>query len=483
MSNVLLDGLMAVALAAALLTVDAFSGERAYFKRDVGPAKGLARGCGLREIGRLRARRSEEIVGSRWGVILNRYNHEHRAERRLEQLAATGAKWAKLVPNWDLIEKKGVYEWNSPDHQLDDLVAGLLKRRITPIFLLFGGNRLYTPHTPPPVPPGVEVLDDPEVKKAWHAYRNKLPGTEVAKMMTDPEANKAWHAFLEAMARRYHQHVRVWEVWNEPNIRFFWKPHPNAKAYGRMVKEVAEIIKAVDPKATVLAGATANVRIAFFRGLLDSEGADSFDFCSVHPYNAVPETQDGMIRQLQDFLASRGKPRVLWQSECSLPSRPDTAGWGGGGPWDEVKQAKWLARSLFFLGLCEEQALVARVKDKGVVVITGCGHPTVEVILEMVRRLSDEPLYAIAGGLHFPVTESRFRRRGIQLQMFLGTGKPPWQRISDDDLTHTIDQINEAAPKRVLLSAHDTCDHALDRLAGELTAETMVLQAGQMYRV
>lgn len=34
-----------------------------------------------------------------------------------------------------------------------------------------------------------------------------------------------------------------------------------------------------------------------------------------------------------------------------------------------------LARSLFFLGFCEEQALMAHIKNKGLVVITGCGHP------------------------------------------------------------------------------------------------------------
>jgi 7,8-dihydropterin-6-yl-methyl-4-(beta-D-ribofuranosyl)aminobenzene 5'-phosphate synthase len=67
--------------------------------------------------------------------------------------------------------------------------------------------------------------------------------------------------------------------------------------------------------------------------------------------------------------------------------------------------------------------------------------------------------------------------------MLLGTGKPPWQRIGDDDLTGTITHINEAAPKRVLLSAHDTCDHALDRLGRELKAKTMVLAAGQTYRL
>ena len=79
-----------------------------------------------------------------------------------------------------------------------------------------------------------------------------------------------------------------------------------------------------------------------------------------------------------------------------------------------------LARSLFFLGLCEEQALVARIRDKGLVVITGCGHPTVEVILEMVRRLSDEPIYAIAGGIHFPVTKSRSHVVAFKSRCFSG---------------------------------------------------------------
>jgi len=188
------------------------------------------------------------------------------------------------------------------------------------------------------------------------------------------------------------------------------------------------------------------------------------------------------IRIPAELSALKGKP-------CYLPEEADAGDFAGHvvrGPKvlaAGIGTTGPLARSLFFLGLCEEQALVARLQDKGLVVITGCGHPTVEVILQMIRRLSGEPLYAIAGGLHFPVTESRFQRYGIQLQMFLGTGKPPWQRITEDDLSQTIAHINGVGPKRVLLSAHDTCDHSLDRLAGELNAEVTVLEAGQTYRL
>jgi 7,8-dihydropterin-6-yl-methyl-4-(beta-D-ribofuranosyl)aminobenzene 5'-phosphate synthase len=141
-----------------------------------------------------------------------------------------------------------------------------------------------------------------------------------------------------------------------------------------------------------------------------------------------------------------------------------------------------LARSLFILGFTEEQALLARVKEKGLVVFTGCGHPTIEVVLEMVKRLSNEPLYAVGGGLHFPVTGGRGNRAGIQIQTMIGTGKPPWQRITDEDLSRTIASINSAGPKRVYLSGHDTCDYALDRMMREIDAETEVLKAGATYR-
>jgi 7,8-dihydropterin-6-yl-methyl-4-(beta-D-ribofuranosyl)aminobenzene 5'-phosphate synthase len=141
-----------------------------------------------------------------------------------------------------------------------------------------------------------------------------------------------------------------------------------------------------------------------------------------------------------------------------------------------------LERALFALGPTREQAVVARVAGKGLVVVTGCGHPTVQVLLGMVRRLSDEPVYGIAGGLHFPVTGGRGGLPGVELQAIFGTGKPPWQRITDDDLSAAIAAINEAGVERVLLSAHDTCDHALERMARELDAEVEVIEAGATYR-
>jgi 7,8-dihydropterin-6-yl-methyl-4-(beta-D-ribofuranosyl)aminobenzene 5'-phosphate synthase len=140
-----------------------------------------------------------------------------------------------------------------------------------------------------------------------------------------------------------------------------------------------------------------------------------------------------------------------------------------------------LARSLFFFGWTEELALIARIRDKGLVLISGCGHPTVKVLLEMVCRLSDEPLYAVVGGFHFPITAGRGNYPGWEPQMILGTGKPPWRRITDDDLTEAIEAFRRVSPSKVLLSAHDTCDHAIHRMSDELDAEVEVLRAGGSY--
>jgi 7,8-dihydropterin-6-yl-methyl-4-(beta-D-ribofuranosyl)aminobenzene 5'-phosphate synthase len=196
----------------------------------------------------------------------------------------------------------------------------------------------------------------------------------------------------------------------------------------------------------------------------------------------IPAQRSRQVTVPDELMASAPKP-------CFLPDRAESKGFKA----ELVEKPQLLtagiasigplARSLFVFGFTEEQTLLAHVKDKGLVVFTGCGHPTIEVILEMVGRLSNEPLYAVGGGLHFPVTGGRGNRAGIQFQTLIGTGKPPWQRIVDEDLSQTIAAINRAGPKRVYLSGHDTCDHALDRMMRELNSETEVLTAGATYRL
>ncbi|WP_419175185.1 hypothetical protein [Desulfosediminicola sp.] len=110
------------------------------------------------------------------------------------------------------------------------------------------------------------------------------------------------------------------------------------------------------------------------------------------------------------------------------------AGFGATGP---------LARSLFLMGWIEEQTLIARLKGQGITIITGCGHPTIELMVQMV--------------------------------------KTPWQRITDADLTSTVSFLRKVVPQKLLLSAPDSCDHALRRISDELQCDTRILKAGETY--
>ena len=301
---------------------------KALLQLNNGPAVGPLRKSGLQYLGQLRERRSPEISGSRWGVWCGWIADEHplSVEQRLDHLSTTGAKLVLLVPDWNRIEQvKGKYDWNTPGHRLDDVVNGLASLKITPIIQVYGGNRLY-------------MKTEPDVN-------NRLLA-DAALLLDDPVVRQAWHRYLEAMVRRYKKHVKVWEIWNEPNGSWFWATPTTVKDYGRMVRDVAAVIRSVQSKAVVLAGATAMVSLPYLEGFLPSEGSNSFDRWSVHPYGELPESSEKGILDARELLRKQGKSDVLWQSECGFPSSAETGGWGWGGPWDETKHAKWLLRRL-----------------------------------------------------------------------------------------------------------------------------------------
>lgn len=112
-----------------------------------------------------------------------------------------------------------------------------------------------------------------------------------------------------------------------------------------------------------------------------------------------------------------------------------------------------LQRMLFWMGRIAEQALVVNVRGRGLVLITGCGHPEIERMLAAAERIVDAPVYAVVGGLHLPV-----HAMGTPLvpQAVLGSPKWPWQPIDEDDARAVIDSIRERGPGLVALSGHDS---------------------------
>jgi 7,8-dihydropterin-6-yl-methyl-4-(beta-D-ribofuranosyl)aminobenzene 5'-phosphate synthase len=121
-----------------------------------------------------------------------------------------------------------------------------------------------------------------------------------------------------------------------------------------------------------------------------------------------------------------------------------------------------IPRQLFFLGWTPEQSLAVNVEGQGIVVIIGCGHSTLQRIVDRAEMLFDEPLYGLVGGLHYPVTASREVKLGLPLQRILGTGKWLWNPINRQDVKAAIAYLQRRNPQLVALSPHDSCDWSIE---------------------
>jgi len=115
----------------------------------------------------------------------------------------------------------------------------------------------------------------------------------------------------------------------------------------------------------------------------------------------------------------------------------------------------------FLLGQTAEHALAINVEGKGLVIVIGCGHQTIETILEMAKENFAEPVYAIVGGLHFPVKNGRIMIGPINMQGIAATENSPLKGVTQSNLDNALSAIKNAEVKRILLSAHDSSDYAI----------------------
>jgi len=120
-----------------------------------------------------------------------------------------------------------------------------------------------------------------------------------------------------------------------------------------------------------------------------------------------------------------------------------------------------ISNSLFLFGLEKEQALAINVEGKGIVIVVGCGHQTLPKIIERTEALFDEPIYGLIGGLHYPVNGGPIGIMGWFPHKMLGTGKLPWNPITNEELQENIEFLKKRNPKIVALSAHDSSEISL----------------------
>jgi hypothetical protein len=158
------------------------------------------------------------------------------------------------------------------------------------------------------------------------------------------------------MVRRYHQEIKQWEIWNEPNI-FFWDGPKDL--YAQLLTKSYAAIKVIDPTAQVLGLSTAGIDQKFISRMLELQAP--FDILTIHPYRAhlndLAFIED--LKKVSDQVKlPDGKRRPVWLTEM---------GWATHTPHNTLRQdfvpntlraqAEFIARSY----LC---AIVSGVEPK-----------------------------------------------------------------------------------------------------------------------
>jgi 7,8-dihydropterin-6-yl-methyl-4-(beta-D-ribofuranosyl)aminobenzene 5'-phosphate synthase len=105
-----------------------------------------------------------------------------------------------------------------------------------------------------------------------------------------------------------------------------------------------------------------------------------------------------------------------------------------------------------------EQSLVVHVAGKGLVLITGCGHPTLERLVERAERLYGSPVVGVVGGLHY-------------------------EGASAEDVQPHIAFLQSRHPILVALSSHDSSTEALAAFEAAFGKTYHSLRVGEMVRI
>jgi arabinogalactan endo-1,4-beta-galactosidase len=169
-----------------------------------------------------------------------------------------------------------------------------------------------------------------------------------------PKDADAFAAYASNLARRYPQ-ILAWEVWNEPNTSFFWRPAVDAAAYTNLLEKTYLAVKAANPKARVILGGlspgnTASVADSaaaaqFLSAIYQAGGGAFFDAVAYHAYGtgALDDwLADALlgIRSVMDLNGDIWKP--VWITEMGSYT-------AGPGSVTEAWQAEYLGQARAFL--------------------------------------------------------------------------------------------------------------------------------------
>lgn len=260
---------------------------------------------------------------------------------RIKRMAELGAKVVRVDLRWDAVAGARPVEAPNPDDPIyawgryDQIVVAARRHQVRLMFSIWG--------TP-----------------GWAADRSVPRSSRFAAYTARPRRAADYGAFAEAATRRYAPAgVRLWEVWNEPNVPLYLRPQfvkeggrwvaASPEAYSNLLKAAYRGIKRADRSARVAGGVTAPAGdadpqactfqpdcrvtpIAFLGGLAKAGNRPPMDVYSHHPYPITPPRAStfagasyvdlynlGGLERALNRTYLRGRP--LWLTEFGFATR------------------------------------------------------------------------------------------------------------------------------------------------------------------
>ncbi|MBI4499261.1 MAG: carboxypeptidase regulatory-like domain-containing protein, partial [Chloroflexi bacterium] len=258
-------------------------------------------------------------------------------DARYRQAVAAGARWTRWPMYWHLIEtepgKLDDAAFAAQDAVVNrDLAHGLAVNAIllgTAKWAATAGDpALYLSGFGPKQLGFRTLLSAQGFSATISVPRNLYEPVFLPDGRINPE--NYWARFVQAAATRYRGKVRVWEIWNEPDLRaggapvFFAGTH---RDYVQLLRVAYLVIKRADPQAQVaFAGLAYWTDTTFLPRALDTIVADPsaqansfyFDILPLHFYTD-PNHLYTFPLWARGELAKRGLTKPIWVNETNLP--------------------------------------------------------------------------------------------------------------------------------------------------------------------
>lgn len=260
----------------------------------------------------------------------------------VRSLSRRGLRSWRVILAWDGAEpSRGRHTWLGYDR----LVARLVSRGISPMFLLTGCP-------------------------SWACHRGGLgpPRTD--------SARSAWSQFVFDSVKRYgnggsfwrahpglpYRPVAYWQVMNEINGGEQW-PHPSAAAYAALLRRTAAVIRYADPGSKVVLGGLGEKMTIWLRSFLTDlyrqpGFAQAVDVIGVEGYSPRPRDVARILRTTRRIMARFGDLGTpVWITEMSWATG------GGRHPFVTTRrlQARKLHRAYDMLLACRAHWNLQRV--------------------------------------------------------------------------------------------------------------------------